>query len=511
MSIDAVRSDLKAPFPYFGGKRRVAQIVWDCFGDVANYIEPFCGSAAMLLCRPTPGRIETINDVDCYVANFWRATQHDPESVAYHADGPVNEADLHARHRWLVLSRESEEFRQQIRRDPEYFDARIAGWWCWGLCCWIGGGWCTHHGETSDGDRKECMPEARQGGRVVNGKPRSKFVEGGTADGDREERSPHLTGQVVVNKTPKDGQLPDLSGSRGAAGRGVAASAGHKKRPKLGDGRGTGGESGANRTPERKPNASGNGHSAGVHSKRPLLGARSERDINAGVNTINQENTPYLHDDKKPLLNAGGNAVETPGRGIHGINEENKRPQLGDAYSRGRGVNANDHAGTCEQRLRWLLNWFGELRDRLRTVRVCCGHWNRVCNSPSVTTRLGVTGVFFDPPYPTHAADGSASRDGSLYASDQAGSDELDNIRDEVLAYCLERGRDPLMRIAVCGYDTDGYAELEQHGWSVVAWKAQGGYGNRSKAGKANSERERIWFSPACVDPSKGQHPLFPD
>ena len=34
---------LKAPFPWFGGKSRVAHLVWQRFGDVANYVEPFFG------------------------------------------------------------------------------------------------------------------------------------------------------------------------------------------------------------------------------------------------------------------------------------------------------------------------------------------------------------------------------------------------------------------------------------------------------------------------------------
>ena len=93
---------LKAPFPWFGGKSRVADIVWDRFGDVANYVEPFFGSGAVLLARPHPPRIETVNDLDCMVANFWRAVQSDPEAVAQWCDWPVNEADLHARHLWLV-------------------------------------------------------------------------------------------------------------------------------------------------------------------------------------------------------------------------------------------------------------------------------------------------------------------------------------------------------------------------------------------------------------------------
>lgn len=50
---------LKAPFPWFGGKSRVASIVWERFGDVPNYVEPFFGSGAVLLGRPHPPRTVT--------------------------------------------------------------------------------------------------------------------------------------------------------------------------------------------------------------------------------------------------------------------------------------------------------------------------------------------------------------------------------------------------------------------------------------------------------------------
>ena len=56
---------LRAPFPWFGGKSRVAHIVWSHFGDVRNYVEPFAGSLAVLLGRPTEPKIETVNDLDC--------------------------------------------------------------------------------------------------------------------------------------------------------------------------------------------------------------------------------------------------------------------------------------------------------------------------------------------------------------------------------------------------------------------------------------------------------------
>ena len=37
---------LAAPFPYFGGKRRAAPIVWRALGDPSGYVEPFAGSGA---------------------------------------------------------------------------------------------------------------------------------------------------------------------------------------------------------------------------------------------------------------------------------------------------------------------------------------------------------------------------------------------------------------------------------------------------------------------------------
>lgn len=136
----------KSPFPYFGGKSAVADLVWKRLGDVRNYVEPFAGSLAVLRMRPhwpfKENRIETVNDKDCFLSNFWRALKHDPEAVASHADWPVNEADLHARHLWLV--NEGVHHVNRLRTDPDYFDAKIAGWWVWGCCQWIGSGWCHH-------------------------------------------------------------------------------------------------------------------------------------------------------------------------------------------------------------------------------------------------------------------------------------------------------------------------------------------------------------------------------
>jgi hypothetical protein len=161
---------LKAPFPWFGGKSKVSDIVWERFGDVQNYVEPFFGSGAVLLGRPTDAGIETVNDLDCMVANFWRALQHDPDAVADAADWPVNEADQHARHLWLCSQ---EEFREQMKVDPEFYDAKIAGWWVWGQCIWIGSGWCSvklpHLGDAGRGVNRQ-LPHLGDAGTGVHRK-----------------------------------------------------------------------------------------------------------------------------------------------------------------------------------------------------------------------------------------------------------------------------------------------------------------------------------------------------
>lgn len=114
-------------------------MIWPRFGDVGNYVEPFAGSLAVLLRRPDAPGNEIVNDLDCYVANAWRAVKMAPDATANFCDWPVNEADLHARHRWLHARIE---FRERMKNDPDHYDARIAGYWIWGLSCWIGHNFC---------------------------------------------------------------------------------------------------------------------------------------------------------------------------------------------------------------------------------------------------------------------------------------------------------------------------------------------------------------------------------
>jgi 16S rRNA G966 N2-methylase RsmD len=126
-----------------------------------------------------------------------------------------------------------------------------------------------------------------------------------------------------------------------------------------------------------------------------------------------------------------------------------------------------------------------QLAERLRSVRVCCGDWSRICGL-SPTIKHGVTGVFLDPPY----AD-EADRTENLYSSDDL------QVAHAVREWAIEWGDHPDMRIALCGYE--GEHEMPDS-WECVAWKACGGYGSQGQnTARDNAKRERIWFSRHCL------------
>jgi len=184
-------SALLAPFPYFGGKRSAAADIWVRLGSPKQYIEPFCGSAAVLLAAPAPASLEVVNDGSGFIANFWRATKHQPDLVASWADYPVSHIDLGARHIWLMDQRARV---GEALQDPDWEgDAKVAGWWLWGQCCWIGSGWCDWAG-----------PARRQ------------RREGRTGDWEGDDATSAGRGVQAI------GQVPHASN----AGRGLLTSAG---------------------------------------------------------------------------------------------------------------------------------------------------------------------------------------------------------------------------------------------------------------------------------------------
>jgi hypothetical protein len=99
-----------------------------------------------------------------------------------------------------------------------------------------------------------------------------------------------------------------------------------------------------------------------------------------------------------------------------------------------------------------------------------------------------MTGVFLDPPY------GQEANREDVYRIDSK------SLAADVLKWCIENGDNAKMRIALCGYAGEGHEPLEDLGWSVVEWKALGGYENQAQNGTSgNRHKERIWFSPHCL------------
>lgn len=219
-----MKDPLQSPYPWYGGKRRVSGTVWRALGHVPNYIEPFFGSGAVLLGRPVPGKIESVNDLDCHLVNFWRATVADPLAVAKFVDWPVNEMDLHARHAWLVEG--LAELRGKVRDDPHYYDTKRAGWWVWGLSAWIGGEWCS--AEKGPGiSRQKRRPDLgkSRGIQTVRKRPNSrprgvhtKRVPPLRAGDFGEADAPSATGPVSQDQRTTRTRLPSLGNNKGVHG-----------------------------------------------------------------------------------------------------------------------------------------------------------------------------------------------------------------------------------------------------------------------------------------------------
>lgn len=186
-------------------------------------------------------------------------------------------------------------------------------------------------------------------------------------------------------------------------------------------------------------------------------------------------------------LDAEGVPIFTLGDGGKGVNRQ--LPHLGNG---GTGVNRKlphlgdgGKGGLTAEKLAWVRDWFAQLQDSFREARVACGDWERIC-SPGTMTRNGPCAVLFDPPYSLTTA---------VYAQDSS------TVSCDVRAWCLAHGTNPLLRIAICGHETE-HNELENHGWTVETWEKRGGY-------QGGDDRERIWFSPACKTTNFHQSELF--
>lgn len=134
------------PFSYFGGKRLNVEPVWERFGsDVPNYIEPFCGGAAIFFGRPPNSgggrRRELINDEYCQLINAYRTIKYgDPAAIAEISAEPYFEDDLIAWNRHLISNRFV--LRKAIRKNVRYYDPELGARWIWLNRGWIGAGAC---------------------------------------------------------------------------------------------------------------------------------------------------------------------------------------------------------------------------------------------------------------------------------------------------------------------------------------------------------------------------------
>jgi len=72
---------LKPPFPYFGGKGILAPRIAALLPAHGHYVEPYCGSLAVLLAKH-PSGMETVNDLDGALLAFWRVLRERPADLA---------------------------------------------------------------------------------------------------------------------------------------------------------------------------------------------------------------------------------------------------------------------------------------------------------------------------------------------------------------------------------------------------------------------------------------------
>lgn len=398
--------------------------------------------------------------------NFWRAVSADPAAVAHAADWPVNEADLHARHKWLV---NQTEFRERMHTDPDFYDVKIAGWWVWGICQWIGGGWCVepnnHKHPKLDGIGKGVHSDTGHGKeRNVRARQRPRMSGDHLGDGVHSERAGGaLRGRPRPNLNSGQGVHALTVADRGRRG----CEADHRKRPELDV------HSDEAHEPKRQLPMLSVGTAGGVGS--PGRGVHSDRapmlrgTVSGGGGVLSLHSCEAYSAGCRPQLSSAGQGVHLPSlgndRGLNGV-----------------------AAAPC-------LDWFLALQQRLRRVRVACGDWKRVLSNSVLGKGKNVGGrrpcaVFLDPPY-SHEF-----RDPYLYSEDDA------SVSAQVREWALDHGDDPKLRIALCGYA--GEHEMPS-GWTEHAWKAGRGYAGEDND---NREKERIWFSPHCL-PVEQQRSLF--
>ena len=457
---------LSAPFPYYGGKSRAASDIIKRLGDVTVYVEPFAGSLAVLLASD-PHQREIVCDINGHICNFWRALIADPDSVAYYADYPTIHHDLTARHRWLVTW--ARDYAKELSQDPEFYDAKAAGWWVWGISSWIGGQWCIDR--DADLDQRPNIG-FRSGGQgvqrqrknlpdVPDKRPMIKMHPGGVGVQIQRLDLPNVPDQI-----------PHFTPSIG--GRGVSQQ--RKNLPNVED---------------RRPHVDTRGYGQGVQMQRKNLPNVPDQIPYTGKDGAGQgvsyqrKNLPNVPDQRPHVeRTVGGAGVQVQRKNLPDVPDQ--IPFIRDTGG-GRGVQiqrpvVKDAPILTGDRLK---PWFRALSERLANVIVLNRSWESALTTSLLmqtpTSQKPPVGILLDPPY------NQDDRSATLYQSDaDSGSND---IAAKAWQWALEHG--DKYRIAYCAHEGD--IEIPD-GWTTTT-STFGGI----RIEERRERRDLIVYSPACA------------
>ena len=101
---------MKPPMSYAGGKQLIAHRVIELIQPHDHYVEPFFGSGAVLFAK-SPSRLETVNDLDDRLVNFWRVLRDRPEELAW-----ACAMTPHSRQEFLLAHQPCSDALEQARR-----------------------------------------------------------------------------------------------------------------------------------------------------------------------------------------------------------------------------------------------------------------------------------------------------------------------------------------------------------------------------------------------------------